>query len=63
LEALALLRTSGAAGNLTTNAQLAALALRHRAVVHTADINFARFPRERWHNPLTGAGERRSQTR
>jgi toxin-antitoxin system PIN domain toxin len=57
-QALALLLGFGAAGDLTTDAQLAALALRHRAVVHTADIDFARFPRVRWHNPLTGAGER-----
>src|SRR5688500_20413162 len=60
-EALALLRTAGAPGDLTTDAQLAALALQHRAVVPTADIDFARFPRVRWHNPLTGAGERRAR--
>ena len=60
--ALGLLRISGAGGNLTSDAQLAALALRHRAVVHTADIDFARFPRVRWHNPITGAGERRGRT-
>lgn len=60
-EALALLRTSGATGDLTTDAQLAALALRHRAVVHTADLDFARFPRVRWHNPLTGAGGGRAR--
>lgn len=62
-EALTLLRTVGASGNLTTDAQLAALALRHRAVVHTADIDFARFPRVRWHNPLTGGGESPARAR
>ena len=38
--------------NLTTDAQLAAVSLRHRAVVHTADTDFARFPNVRWHNPI-----------
>ncbi len=56
-EALALLRQAGAGGSLTTDAQLAALALRHRAIVHTADIDFARFSKVRWHNLLTGGGE------
>jgi predicted nucleic acid-binding protein len=51
---LQLLREAGAAGNLTTDAQLAAIALRHRAVVHTADADFARFPEVRWYNPLLG---------
>ncbi|MBX3744717.1 MAG: PIN domain-containing protein [Verrucomicrobiae bacterium] len=50
--ALGMLRGAGAGGNLTTDAQLASLALRHRAVVHTADSDFARFPEVRWHNPL-----------
>jgi toxin-antitoxin system PIN domain toxin len=51
-KALELLRAAGTAGNLTTDAQLAAVALRHRAVVHTADSDFARFPKVRWRNPL-----------
>src|SRR5262245_10175595 len=50
--ALELLRRAGAGGNLTTDAQLAAVSLRHRAVVHTADTDFARFPHVRWHNPI-----------
>jgi toxin-antitoxin system PIN domain toxin len=50
--ALDLLRGAGAAGNLTMDAQLAALAIRHRAVVHTADSDFARFPGVRWRNPI-----------
>jgi uncharacterized protein len=50
--ALELLRTAGTGGNLTTDAQLAAVALRHRAVIHTADSDFARFPDVRWYNPL-----------
>src|ERR1043166_4688281 len=50
--ALELLRAAGTGGNLTTDAQLAAVALRHKAVVHTADSDFARFPDVRWYNPL-----------
>jgi hypothetical protein len=50
--ALALLRAAGTGGNLTMDAHLAALALRHRAVVHSADTDFARFPGVRWRNPL-----------
>jgi predicted nucleic acid-binding protein len=34
------------------HAQLASLALRYRAVVHTADSDFARFADVRWYNPL-----------
>jgi hypothetical protein len=49
---LNLLRTAGAGGNLTADAQVASLALRHQAVVHSADSDFARFPEVRWHNPL-----------
>lgn len=47
-----LLCQAGAGGNLTTDAQLAALAIRHRAVVHSADSDFARFPEVSWLNPL-----------
>jgi hypothetical protein len=48
----ALLRAAGAGRNLTTDAQLAALAIRHEAVIHTADSDFARFAKVRWHNPI-----------
>ena len=42
---LELLRRAGATGgNLITNAQIAAVALAHRATVHTADQDFRRFP-------------------
>jgi predicted nucleic acid-binding protein len=51
---LALLRAAGSGGTLTTDALVAAVALRHGAVVHTADSDFARFPKVRWHNPLRG---------
>ena len=52
--ALRLLEEAGAGGNLTTDAQIAAIALRHRATVHSADTDFGRFPDVRWTNPLLG---------
>lgn len=51
--ALTLLRSAGTGGNLTTDAQVAAIALRLRAVVHTTDTDYARFRDLRWHNPLS----------
>ena len=42
----------GTAGNLTTDAHLAALAVECQAIVHTNDADFARFPGLRWINPL-----------
>jgi uncharacterized protein len=39
-----LLRDTGTAGNLTTNAHLAALALEHGAGIVSYDRDFARFP-------------------
>ena len=51
--ALTLLRSAGTGGNLTTDAQIAAIALRLRAVVHTTDTDYARFRDLRWHNPLS----------
>jgi len=50
--ALALLITAGTAGDLTTDAQIAAVALRLDAEVHTADLDFGRFPKVRFRNPL-----------
>ncbi len=58
ITALRLLENAGAGGNLTTDAQIAAVALRHRATVHTADSDFARFPDLRWGNPLLARGSR-----
>jgi len=51
-QALTWLSEAGAGGNLTTDAQIAAVAKRCRAEVHTADTDFARFPGVRWKNPL-----------
>ena len=50
--ALTLLKTAGTAGNLTTDAQIAAMALRLDAEVHTADLDFGRFAKVRFLNPL-----------
>jgi len=49
---LALLEALGTAGNLVTDAQIAAVAIEHDAVVHTADADFIRFKGLRWLNPL-----------
>jgi len=43
-----LLRSVGAAGNLTTDAHLAALAIEHGATVVSFDRDFARFEGVRW---------------
>lgn len=48
----ALLAQAGTAGNLVTDAQIAALALEYGATVHTADTDFARFTDLAWKNPL-----------
>jgi len=53
-DVLGLLINSGTAGNLTTDAQIAGLALQEKAVLHSNDTDFLRFPGIRWHNPLTG---------
>jgi toxin-antitoxin system PIN domain toxin len=47
-----LLQRSGTAGNLTTDAHLAALAITHDAVLVSSDNDFARFKGLRWVNPL-----------
>jgi hypothetical protein len=47
-----LLSETGTAGNLTTDAHLASLAIAHGAVLVSCDSDFARFPRLRWQNPL-----------
>jgi hypothetical protein len=42
----------GTAGNITTDAHLAALAIEHGAEVCSADTDFGRFRGLRWTNPL-----------
>lgn len=50
--AFQLLRHMGSAGNLTTDVQLAALAIEQQAQLHSNDTDFGRFPGLRWVNPL-----------
>lgn len=47
-----LLAATGTAGNLTTDAHLAALAIEHQCELCSTDTDFARFPGLRWVNPL-----------
>lgn len=42
----------GTAGNITSDAHLAALAIDHGAELPSSDNDFARFPGLRWCNPL-----------
>jgi len=50
--ALGLLRAAGTAGNLTSDAQIAAVAIRLSAHVHTVDLDFGRFAGVRAVYPL-----------
>jgi hypothetical protein len=47
-----LIRQAGTAGNLTTDAHLAALAIERGLILQTTDADFARFPGLKWENPL-----------
>jgi toxin-antitoxin system PIN domain toxin len=47
-----LLEPLGTAGNLTSDAHLAALAIEHGAELCSADADFSRFAGLRWNNPL-----------
>ena len=49
---IGLLEQLGSAGNLTTDAHLAALCIEHQAELHSTDADFARFPGLRWKNPV-----------
>lgn len=52
-DVLSLLAAAGSSGaNLVTDAQIAAFALRHHGVIHTADHDFRRFPDLRTEFPL-----------
>jgi toxin-antitoxin system PIN domain toxin len=46
------LERTGTAGNLTTDAHLAALAMEYQATLATTDKDFSRFPGLKWINPL-----------
>ena len=50
--ALDLLRQLGVGGDLTTDAQIAAAALRLDATIHSVDTDFHRLPGVRVLNPL-----------
>ncbi len=50
--AFRLLREAGTGANLTTDSQLAALAIEHRADLCSNDSDFGRFVGLRWVNPL-----------
>ena len=50
--AFGLLRALGTAANLTTDVQLAALAIERQGQLYSNDADFARFPGLRWVNPL-----------
>lgn len=49
-----LLADGGTAGNLTTDAHLAALAIELGATLCSSDSDFARYRRLQWENPLEG---------
>lgn len=60
-----LLAPLGTAGNLASDAHLAALSIEHGAELCSGDSDFARFPRVRWLNPLaasTSGGRSRRRT-
>ena len=46
------LEEAGSAGNLTTDAHLAALAIEHQAELRSTDSDMTRFSGLRWVNPL-----------
>ncbi len=48
-----MLKTLGTAGNLTTDAHLAALAIERGLILHTTDADFSRFPGLKWQNPIS----------
>jgi toxin-antitoxin system PIN domain toxin len=52
-----LLAPLGTAGNLVTDAHLAALAIEHGAELNSCDADFARFNGLRWNDPLRTRGE------
>ena len=47
-----LVNQTGTAGNLTTDAHLASLAIAYGAVLVSCDSDFSRFPKLRWEKPV-----------
>jgi uncharacterized protein len=52
-----LLHDTGTAGNLTSDAHLAALAISHGARLSSCDTDFGRFPGLRWENVASGSAK------
>jgi hypothetical protein len=55
-QVLKLLEDLGTAANLVSDAQMAAVAMDHDAVLHTVDTDFVRFQGLLWFNPITATG-------
>lgn len=53
-----LLQETKCTGNLVQDAHLAALAMENGAVLCSTDVDFSRFPRLNWVNPLSDPGEK-----
>ncbi len=51
------LRALGTAGNLTTDAHLAAIAIEYGCTLYSVDADFARFKGLRWRNPIANTGK------
>jgi toxin-antitoxin system PIN domain toxin len=47
-----MLRSGNAVGNLVSDAHLAALAVEHNCVLHSADADFSRYRGLKWKNPI-----------
>ena len=58
--AFRLLREQGVAADLTTDVQLAALAIEYQAQICSNDTDFGRFGGLRWSNPLRQKGSSRA---
>lgn len=56
-----LFRSSGGGSSLTTDAAIASIALEHRAVIHSNDVDFLRFEGLELVNPLKGGRDPRSR--
>lgn len=54
IQAMRWMRELGVAGNLSTDLQIAAIAHRERATIHSNDTDFLRIPGLSVHNPLAG---------
>lgn len=52
-----LLELLGTAGNLASDAHLAALAIEHGAQLYSSDTDYSRFTRVQWSDPLTGSSK------